>query len=70
MTGSSRLGMATLVCFLAGGLLILPHALSGDALSRGQGVTGFVALHHQCRKWRMPVKTMAMPCSLAAAMTS
>ena len=24
----------------------------------------------QCRKWRMPVKTMAIPCSLAAAMTS
>ena len=25
---------------------------------------------HQCLKWRSPVKTMAMPCSLAAAMTS
>src|SRR3984957_5929157 len=25
---------------------------------------------HQCRKWRMPVNTIAMPCSSAAAMTS
>ncbi len=25
---------------------------------------------HQCRKWRMPVNSMASPCSLAAAMTS
>ncbi len=24
----------------------------------------------QCRKWRSPVNTMAMPCSLAAAITS
>jgi hypothetical protein len=23
----------------------------------------------QCRKWRMPVKTMAMPAALAASMT-
>jgi len=38
------------------------------------GLFGMGALrglrHNQCRKWRMPVNTMAMPCSLAAAMVS
>jgi hypothetical protein len=46
---------------------------AGDFLSpdghRKKFITIAFKAKHQCLKWRMPVKTMAMPASSAASMT-
>ncbi len=39
-------------------------------ITRKSSETPTLASLNQCRKWRMPVKTMAMPSLSAAAMTS
>src|SRR3712207_5483925 len=57
-------------------LVIFLVAMLGDEREADQRAAEAVELgveevaHAQCRKWRMPVKTMARPASSAAAMTS
>ena len=47
------------------------HAVGIDHAEAGAAQAGIDAEDaHQWRKWRVPVSTMAMPCSSAAAMTS
>ncbi len=57
MSGSERLGIATSLVFLVVGLLLLLRVKPPE-----RGV--------QCRKWRIPVNTMARPAASAAAITS
>ncbi len=52
---------------------VVPHELSGLAPCRSREVVSSQFLSSpptQCRKWRRPVNSIAMPYSLQAAMTS
>src|SRR5690606_8471815 len=55
----------------AAGDVAQAHAFGIDHTEAGAAQAGIDAEDaHQWRKWRVPVSTMAMPCSSAAAMTS
>jgi hypothetical protein len=58
-------------------MAVVGSGIMGDRLSGGNVAIALLAnsiatgaCADQCRKWRIPVKTMAMPRRLAAAITS